>query len=223
MASYKQSVLLFALLLSYTSAYTYLVFEMEWPGTICQQKSCSAQYLGNFDDQNFNIHGLWPSGSRSNPCSYPSNCSNDDLDYSQINQSDIDYINAYWVGLYNDSDSFRTHEWQKHGTCFNGSETQFFSTVTSLHKQYNPIKALANHNIVPSDNQTYTLTQIQSAIENDFQGPALLKCVYVQGTQMLSVIDLFISSDLKSLLKCPCNKNLNSLCNNRDPIVIPTF
>ncbi len=30
----------------------------------------------------------------------------------------MERINQFWVGLYSDTDTFRKHEWEKHGTCY---------------------------------------------------------------------------------------------------------
>jgi ribonuclease T2 len=41
-------------------------------------------------------------------------------------------MNKYWNGLYSDDETFLSHEWSKHGTCFDGNIDSFFSTAVKL-------------------------------------------------------------------------------------------
>jgi len=75
--------------------------------------------LDNFDGKNFNLHGLWPSGSPSDACAEPHSCQKIPYDESTISSSTLAKINKYWVGGWSSSKEFRTHEWNKHGTCWN--------------------------------------------------------------------------------------------------------
>jgi len=59
-------------LTSGTSTYTYYGFQRNWPPAECKLTTCN--YLDAFDGKNFNLHGLWPSGSPSNACAEPHNC-----------------------------------------------------------------------------------------------------------------------------------------------------
>ncbi|EAS03046.1 ribonuclease T2 family protein (macronuclear) [Tetrahymena thermophila SB210] len=223
MAFLTKSLFIIFLAFTCSSAYTFIVFEVEWPATNCLTKQCSKTNSGNFDGKNFNIHGLWPSGSESNDCEYPSNCTDEKLDYSLINQSDIEYIQLYWNSFYNDTENFRIHEWEKHGTCFEGSQTQYYNVVSKIHKQYNPISALAKRNIFPSNDKNYSVSFVKQALEFEFQGPVLLKCTSVKGVQMLQKIDLIFSKDLSTLIEAPCSKSLSNQCNAKKPLTIPEY
>jgi len=75
--------------------------------------------MGNFDGSNFNIHGLWPSGDASDDCATPESCQNIPYDNSKFAAQTNQQLDAAWVGVYNTIKSFRTHEWTKHGTCWN--------------------------------------------------------------------------------------------------------
>lgn len=48
--------------------YTFYVFARSWPGSVCLFEECSDKMLGEYDERNFNMHGLWPSGSGDDYC-----------------------------------------------------------------------------------------------------------------------------------------------------------
>ncbi|KAL4486114.1 hypothetical protein ABPG72_012167 [Tetrahymena utriculariae] len=201
-------------------SYTYFAFEREWPGTVCKVNKCTPQDMGNFDSKNFNLHGLWPSGLESNQCSYPQDCGNTHFSFSNISQPTKTYMNTYWVGLYSSTQTFLDHEWTKHGTCYGNDQNQYFTVATDLHKKYNPISALAAKNIVPSDSKSYTVQQVQSALESGFGGPVFLQCKKVNGQQMLFAVDMYFNKALTGVISQPCTKQ--SSCSTSQPIYLPT-
>lgn len=116
--------------------------------------------MGSFDGKNFNIHGLWPSGSAQDSCYYPDTCTNQQLDFNSIDKTTLAYMDKYWNSLYKNTEDFIEHEWTKHGTCFSGDVTTFFKTAVANHQRYNPVRALAQNNIVPSNDQGYSASEM---------------------------------------------------------------
>ena len=83
-------------------------------------------------------------------------------------------MKAYWVGLYSSQQTFLDHEWTKHGTCYSDSQNDYFTKAVDLHKKYNPITALAAKNIVPSNSRTYSVADVQSALDSGFGAKVVL-------------------------------------------------
>jgi len=119
-------------LTSATSAYTYYELQRNWPPAECKLTTC--KYLDDFDGKNFNLHGLWPSGSKSDACAEPHNCQKIAYDESKLSSATLSKINKYWVGGWSSSKDFRSHEWTKHGTCWNDPS----SKVNNLKAASNP-------------------------------------------------------------------------------------
>lgn len=79
--------------------------------------------MGNFDAKRWNIHGLWPNTVLPTSCGMISTCTTEKYDKTKLSPETTKAVDLAWNGLYNSSDSFRKHEWEKHGTCYPGSVT----------------------------------------------------------------------------------------------------
>ncbi|EGR30483.1 ribonuclease t2 family protein, putative [Ichthyophthirius multifiliis] len=204
--------------------YSYFAFEREWPGTVCKINNCQQDYLGDFDGKNFNIHGLWPNGIEDDQCGYPQNCGHESFSYTELNSNTINLMRKYWNGLYNSNNVFIQHEWRKHGTCFEGDQQSYFSTVLELHDRYNPISALAQSQISPNNDKGYKLKDIKQSLENSFGGSVIVKCKKINGVQMLYAIDMTISKEY-NVIDNPCKKRAiqNQHCDEEQLIIIPTY
>ena len=64
--------------------YSYYVFSREWPASVCAQQKCSAEFLENYKGDDFNMHGIWPSGLGASACKYPANCISENYDESLL-------------------------------------------------------------------------------------------------------------------------------------------
>ncbi|PCH34199.1 base non-specific and adenylic acid preferential ribonuclease [Wolfiporia cocos MD-104 SS10] len=130
------------------------------------------------------IHGLWP-----NYCdgSYPEDCDSS-RDYDDIStllsdqgaSSTLDYMNTYWVSDDESNEDFWQHEWDTHGTCYTTLEpaciaddsttgadaVAFFESVVSLFQTLPTYSWLEAGGITPSNDQTYTLDELQNAIQS---------------------------------------------------------
>ncbi|KZT19937.1 ribonuclease T2, partial [Neolentinus lepideus HHB14362 ss-1] len=93
-------------------------------------------------------------------------------------QSLLEYMNTYWVSDDDAPEEFWAHEWKTHGTCVSTLEpacfkeyteaqevVPYFATVVGLFKQLDTYGALAAAGITPSEDQTYALEDMQSAVE----------------------------------------------------------
>lgn len=148
-----------------SSEYDYYVFATEWAGTVCRNTACSE--TKGIDPNFFNIHGLWPSQHSS---TYePSNCHGPSFSDSYLTNSTMAKLKRYWSGLFNPANDFHTHEWTKHGTCWNDDlETKinviedFFQHVMNVAQDYNAHSILTQAGIVPGS--VYPLQKIQTAL-----------------------------------------------------------
>ncbi|TFK46772.1 ribonuclease T2 [Heliocybe sulcata] len=130
------------------------------------------------------IHGLWP--DLCNNKYYESCDSSRDYSGSQIasalqsagDESLYEYMNTYWVSNDESPEDFWAHEWSTHGTCVSTLEPScfasyttgqevvpYFSTVVGLFKQLDTYNALAAAGITPSSDETYSLDDMQNAVE----------------------------------------------------------
>ncbi|EPT03540.1 ribonuclease Trv RNase Trv [Fomitopsis schrenkii] len=129
------------------------------------------------------IHGLWP-----NYCdgSYPEDC-DASRDYSDITSllqdfgatDTLDYMNTYWDNADGSNEELWAHEWSTHGTCYTTFQAScfsdyqtgqdavtFYETVVTLFKTLPTYDWLSQAGITPSYDQTYTLSELQNAIQN---------------------------------------------------------
>lgn len=119
----KISLLTFFLILFFVSssqAYEYYTFAQEVPATVCKVHKCNAANLGNLRPNLLNIHGLWP--DTADPAKRPFNCQENLYDESKLDANTKQTMDKFWVGLYNSTFWFRSHEWGKHGTCWNDDQ-----------------------------------------------------------------------------------------------------
>ncbi|KRX04294.1 Ribonuclease T2-like protein [Pseudocohnilembus persalinus] len=207
--------------------YTYYLFEREWGNTICKTRSCKPQYYLNYNGQDFNVHGLWANGSVENQCQYWQNCEDDDYVQSELKSDLLNWMDEYYVGLYNDSEDFRAHEYEKHGTCYNydsdvttnaEKENAFFGKIQDLTNQYDLVKAMNEYGIYASDSKLYNQNDVMNALAQSFNNYDVnftIKCQKIQNKYYLSIIDLCLDLDFK-LMDCPCT---SSSCNS--PFYIP--
>jgi hypothetical protein len=80
------------------------------------------------DSSPWTIHGLW---AEDNYCEGPSYSHSAIADlWSQLQQS---WPTCSWSG--NTEDGFLSHEWTKHGTCFNIAEHAYFTQTLSIYNQ----------------------------------------------------------------------------------------
>ena len=75
----------------------------------------------------FSIHGLWV-----DPVSY---CQNISFDYGALAPI-LPRLQQDWRSCYETNAEFWAHEWEKHGTCFNMTQLDYFSRGLDLFYQY---------------------------------------------------------------------------------------
>lgn len=140
------------------------------------------------------IHGLWPDNCDG---TFKSSCDSSraytgisSLLSSQGASDTLSFMDDYWVDINGDNEQFWEHEWSKHGTCMSTLHTSclpsgnakgaeavaFFQTVVKLFKSLPTYDWLAAEGITPSSSQTFTLSQITSALKSQSGVTPALDC-----------------------------------------------
>ncbi|CAO1614969.1 unnamed protein product [Sympodiomycopsis kandeliae] len=136
------------------------------------------------------IHGLWPDYCDG---TYPQFCTAEsgipqysgieiDQILSKYDPDLLDYFQVYYKDNTGDDAGFRSHEWNKHGTCFNALRAQcfkpkfkgqtpeeaalvaYFQEIAKRFKKTPTYKWLTEAGIKPSHTQNYTLSQLETAL-----------------------------------------------------------
>ncbi|KAG2076934.1 ribonuclease T2 [Suillus decipiens] len=165
----------------------------ESPGGLIMQTQLWDTDVAGSPENSWTIHGLWPDNCDG---TYIENCdpSRDYKDIaglleSQGASSTLDFMQQYWLNDDNSNEEFWEHEWATHGTCYStlnvdclpsdsptGAEAvAFFETVVRVFQTLPTYDWLAQAGITPSYSETYSLSDLLSALETGSGGytPAL--------------------------------------------------
>nr|WRO64817.1 self-incompatibility RNase [Prunus salicina] len=155
-------------------SYDYFQFVQQWPPTNCRVRTkCSNPR----PLQIFTIHGLWPS-NYSNP-TMPSNCIGSQFNESKLYPHLRSKLKRSWPDVESGNDAnFWGREWNKHGKCSEQTLNlmQYFQRSHEMWYSFNITGILKNASIVPSPNQTWTYTDIVSALKTRTKRTPLLRC-----------------------------------------------
>jgi ribonuclease T2 len=100
------------------------------------------------------------------------------------------YMNKYWIAQNQDNAGFWGHEFSKHATCFStfdvpcyGPEyrehedvVDFFQTVIKYYMRLPTWGWLGAHGIYPSNTTTYTLSNMEAALRQEYGATPYLGC-----------------------------------------------
>ncbi|KAF8608202.1 ribonuclease T2 [Ceratobasidium sp. AG-I] len=127
------------------------------------------------------IHGLWPDRCDGHPAKH---CDSPHAKYNitsvlQHGASDVlSDMQTYWKDNKGDDEWFWNHEWSKHGACMSTLQpacfsqfvegqdaVYYFTRVVNLFKALPTYEYLEAAGIRPSSTETYTLAQLNAAVE----------------------------------------------------------
>lgn len=148
--------------------------SLQWSAGACQKIStkCRTSGLRNF----WTIHGLWPISRQSQVC-------NKSLLFDEATlQPLMPQLTEYWPSLKYPDVRFWKHEWDTHGQCAMADPAttgllNYFNTTLILYFNHNITQYLQNNGILPTDNKTYTVRELQEALYDDFKGAPETKCI----------------------------------------------
>nr|QCF59398.1 S1-RNase [Prunus dulcis]QDB65187.1 S1-RNase [Prunus dulcis] len=151
-------------------------FVQQWPPTNCRvriKRPCSNPRPLQY----FTIHGLWPS-NYSNPTK-PSNCNGSQFNFTKVSPKMRVKLKRSWPDVESGNDTrFWEGEWNKHGTCSEGSlnQMQYFERSHEMWYSFNITEILKNASIVPHPTQTWKYSDIVAPIKTATKRTPVLRC-----------------------------------------------
>lgn len=202
------------------ASFDYFTLAFQWPITYCSDKNTNC-----YQKHIWTIHGLWPSNKNGRNPDY---CNNT-FDGSQIT-SIKKTLDEFWpnLDLTKKNTDFWSYEWRKHGSCANSVEKvsttlDYFKKALQLAKQYNVTSILSKKKITENNINTYTINDVQSAMEGSTRFKSNIIWNENKCTPLLSEIRICFSKTF-DVIDCPwptksikevkypaaCTKNLKS-------------
>ncbi|CAF0847468.1 unnamed protein product [Adineta ricciae] len=162
----------------------YFLFSLSWSPTFCSTLSDSARnrefQCSRADQFGLIVHGLWPSKfDPKSPLDMPRNCRNDQ-------QLPISLIKRFYC-LMPDEDLMQA-EWEKHGTCYFKTPTDYFTKIEYLYNQ------LTIPDIQAMKNPTYQ--SIKSAFLKLNSPDLFASAIYVRTDSQGQLIEVRFCYDL---------------------------
>ena len=145
------------------------------------------------------MHGLWPEREDG---SYPESCGQGKPYDSSLQTPLLDRLNAFWPSLNGPSDSFWSHEWDKHGRCGTDAlptQPAYFGGALDVLAKYNITVALARHGLFPSNEKQLSLADIDAALVAEYGFTAAFKC---DSKQRIETVTQCVDKQLQ-LRACP--------------------
>merc|ERR1711988_162666 len=95
-----------------------------------------------------------------------------------------------WPSFGHPNESFWSHEFQKHGTCSNMDELDYFKAALKLRDDADVMAKLKSAGITPSNEKGYELDTLSSALKNGTGHLVAIGCKKNDGVQYLSELGL---------------------------------
>ncbi|ESW23474.1 hypothetical protein PHAVU_004G050200 [Phaseolus vulgaris] len=150
--------LVFLFFHGYAQAFDYWKISQFWPRGLCHRNPlCVKPKLL----EEFTIHGLWPSNWKG-----PPSCTQQKFNPSLVRFLFLNnnaHLQQVWPSYYANGDvKFWAYEWEKHGTCSNLQQFDFFTLSIDIYERNNLTDILKNAGIV--NGKTYNTNIISLAI-----------------------------------------------------------
>ncbi|XP_054168554.1 ribonuclease Oy-like [Oppia nitens] len=182
--------------------YDFNLFTVRWPTTECSDINRCLPFKQN----QWLIHGLWPTYASSG---WPEYCCGHSFDTKSLSPI-RDQLLTYWPNLIPGAteDSLWRHEWQKHGTCTKNQEIIYFNNTLNLLNKYPIYDWLKESNILPTNDNTYEVNTFQKVIDNKVGHKVVLHCVSHKqnsGTKAIAEIRICLNHKNESheVIDCP--------------------
>jgi len=165
------SVIIFTYFINFiqSSNDTIYLLAYSWtPGFCYENKN---KYPGCIEPEDywlnhFTIHGLWPQYITTG---YPQFCTDEQFDILVPPSIGINSMATYWPNVKSSStsnpdyDDFWQHEWDKHGTCSELSQTNYFNYTIELSKIFGTPQILIN-SIFSDDAELINTSQLRDSM-----------------------------------------------------------
>lgn len=157
---------------------------------------------GNYSRSEFIIHGLWPEYKNS---SYPEYCCHERI--CQYNSSKINDLKQdlryWWTNFRDDPEKLWKHEWNKHGTCSNLTEREYFSKGLEWRSEYPAKEILKQSNLYPG--KKYKLDSFIEKIQKYLGFRLIVTCKHNLLEQLIlcNIKDKMVDCPLAIKNNCP--------------------
>jgi ribonuclease T2 len=183
--------------------FEYLLLAVQWPESFCETARCAEH------KDVWSIHGAWPqylNGSWPQDCCFESTFQDSLLD--PIKEELLKKWKTLKAGGV--SDDFWAHEWEKHGTCAMSSpllkgELNYFKNTLQAFNLLSIEKWLSAAKIVPTEQETYSVTEFHSAITKGLGFKVQIDCLAKKhnSVPIIAQINFCLNKDTLKPFDCP--------------------
>lgn len=158
------------------SGKTQYVFAVSWEPAFCEgngmadKAECKGQTANSFEATHLALHGLWPQPRSNSYCnvSAADKALDDAHHWDQLPAVNLSPATRTALGqtMPGTQSGLERHEWITHGTCYGGTQEQYFSDAITVIGAINasPVRDLFAGNV----GKTLTLGQIRTAFDQAF-------------------------------------------------------
>lgn len=150
----------------------------------------------------FTIHGLWPQNYDG---TYPTYCNRSEHYDPNAVADLLPRLEVEWPSMSETDDGFWTHEWQKHGSCTDMPEHDYFKKGLELNENYDLMGPLYSANIFPSDDVKYDFDAVLAAFKSGLGVSVEMTCY----ADDVSEVRMCLSKDFEPI-DCTQQKNRHS-------------
>eukprot|EP01084_Bolivina_argentea_P113905 202911_1 len=153
------------------------LFTLQWKPQLCFDNFITHPNCWKNDIPNITIHGIWQNYYTESYPKVPEHCTDAKL-FDEHVEGITEQLDILWPSYRKDNNfEFWEHEWDKHGTCWNVNQSEYFQTGLKWIAQYDIENVLADNNIYPSiceyDNviqdiickQEYPINDVSNALD----------------------------------------------------------
>jgi ribonuclease I len=191
----------------------------------------------NVEKGKLTIHGLWPSilNKEVIDIAHISCNKGKTIPITINNKSDIyDKINKYWPSGNKENNLFWTHEYNKHGYCYNARKkisTQdyeaYFKEVIRVFEEKKLYDLITDLYGVKSSYEL-NVTELQAKIKNKINGTIYISCVMINNTQYINEFQVafnlsYAYIENKNIIpfgRNKCNESVNAFLKYNEDIII---
>ena len=197
--------------------YEFYVLTFLWNPTTCKEKG--KECYKKVKERELNIlmmHGLWPSYNNGR---IPQWCNiNEDIPIKDFPEELKKNMTNYWIGTYTTNEDFWTHEYNRHGYCYNQRSNKsvtdysfYFQKAIDLYNYYN-VKNLLNElfpGIFPGDkklNKTYIDEKLDQMFGRDTYALTCIKYedkYYLNEMRLKLDLEFNLTSKGRTTSNCP--------------------
>ncbi|AWF80580.1 hypothetical protein BTJ40_07025 [Microbulbifer sp. A4B17] len=194
------------------------VLAISWKPELCTKtKKCSSDELyGTYAATKLSAHGFWPQYNPiNNKSAYPTYCKNspgkDTFSSSKLSYSTW---SNYLMITQPNGNFLAKHEWEKHGTCSNLTQEEYFKATT-----YKVIKNPGTPDKLSQYINSHTsLKNLQSLFGG--QDYVVLACNYDETSQKYYLSEIYTFWDKSNIDQQIKNPGKRSNCPSKNPIYI---